>query len=447
MNQGTSKILRYQDRVDPKDETSDSSDDSDSLQNKNEEHSFGIFPRPMLEEAAFHGIAGEFAKALDPHTEADLAGILLQFLVAYGNAVGEGPFFLVEGDRHPPRENVLLVGDSSKGRKGTSWGRVRQVFDLVDPVWSQRIRSGASSGEGIVFQVRDRVAKTNDDGKEVVLDPGEEDKRLLLVEPEFAAVLKAIEREGNTLSASLRQAWDTGTLTPLTKNNRIRATGAHISIIGHITQTELLKRLSETEMANGFANRFLWISVRRSKLLPNGGQFPDAEVRRFSEEIRKPLDQARTFGEMKRSLDAQDLWEIAYPELGAPISGLAGALLSRSEAHVLRLSMLYALTDGSSTIELPHMVAALAVWNFVEACVTRIWGTAVGDPVADKILAALKQGAKSSTEISSLFDRHLPSDKITRALQFLVENNRIVCSEEKTRGRSKQVFRLTSDAK
>jgi len=396
-----------------------------------------------LDDSSYYGFPGDFVKALDPHTEADPAGILLQFLVAFGNAVGDGPYFQVEGDRHPPRENVLLVGDSSKGRKGTSWGRIRQLCDLADPVWPKRIQSGASSGEGIVFQVRDPVFTTGKGGEETLVDPGEDDKRLLLVEPEFAAVLKAIERDGNTLSAILRQAWDTGDLTPLTKNNRIRATGAHISVIGHITQMELLKRLSETEMANGFANRFLWVSVRRSKLLPNGGCFPEEEIRKLAGILQMRLELAREVGAMHRSPDAQKLWEAAYPELGAPVPGLAGALLSRSEAHVLRLSLLYALTDGTATVELPHMVAALSVWNYVEACVTRIFGTVLGDPVADKILEFLKNGPKSATEISHLFDRNLSSTRLQKALQFLVENHRVECCTEKTGGRNRQMFCLT----
>ena len=72
-----------------------------------------------------------------------------------------------------------------------------------------------------------------------------------------------MSREGNTLSAIIRQAWDSGNLHPLTKNSPIRATDAHISIIGHITREELLRYLTETEQANGFANRFIWLMVYR----------------------------------------------------------------------------------------------------------------------------------------------------------------------------------------
>ena len=88
------------------------------------------------------------------------------------------------------------------------------------------------------------------------------DKRLLLFEGEFAKALRNMERQGNILSAVLRDAWDHGNLRTLIKNNPNRATGAHVSLNAHITVDELRRCLDRTEMANGLANR---IAVR---LLP-----------------------------------------------------------------------------------------------------------------------------------------------------------------------------------
>jgi Protein of unknown function (DUF3987) len=104
-----------------------------------------------------------------------------------------------------------------------------------------------------------------------MVDPGVPDKRLLVVEPELASVLEQTRPEGNTLSATLRQAWDGGKLDTLVKNCRATATEVHVSVIGHITPEELRRKLTATEQANGFANRFLWIYARRSKELAWGG--------------------------------------------------------------------------------------------------------------------------------------------------------------------------------
>ena len=80
-------------------------------------------------------------------------------------------------------------------------------------------------------------------------------------------------------SGMLRNLWDRGDVRSLTKTSPVRVTGAHVSIIGHITQDELLRYLDRTEVANGFGNRFVWGCVRRSKLLPDGGRVPEEALR------------------------------------------------------------------------------------------------------------------------------------------------------------------------
>ena len=107
--------------------------------------------------------------------------------------------------------------------------------------------SGLSSGEGLKWAVRDAVEAhepLKDRGRivgfqPVIRDHGVADKRLLVIESEFAQALKVMEREGNTLSPTLRQAWDSGNLRTLTKNDPVVATDAHVSILGHITREEL----------------------------------------------------------------------------------------------------------------------------------------------------------------------------------------------------------------
>src|SRR5262245_24734843 len=87
-------------------------------------------PWPRIEAEAFHGIAGEIVRTIQPHTESDPVGILIQILASAGNAIGRGPYYQVEGDRHGPNIYVLLVGNTSKGRKGTGGGRVRQIMEV-----------------------------------------------------------------------------------------------------------------------------------------------------------------------------------------------------------------------------------------------------------------------------------------------------------------------------
>jgi hypothetical protein len=229
-------------------------------------------PWPVLGKEALYGLAGDIVTVVDPHTEADPVAVLTNLLVAIGNAVGRGAYCEVGADRHHLNLFAALVGESGKGRKGMSWGPVRDLMSAADPFWGEdRVSNGLSSGEGLIYAVRDRILDTDKNGDPIVVDEGVDDKRLLVLESELASVLKVMGREGNTLSPVVRQAWDGGKLQTLTKNSPTKATDPHVSLIGHMTTEELRRYLSKTEAANGFANRFLFILVRRSKVLPFGG--------------------------------------------------------------------------------------------------------------------------------------------------------------------------------
>jgi hypothetical protein len=118
-------------------------------------------PWPTIEIEAYYGVAGEIVRAIQPHTEADPIAILIQLLAAAGNAIGRGPYYQVEGDRHGPNIYAILVGETAKGRKGTAAGRVRQIMEIADPQWtSERLHSGGlSSGEGVIWAARDPISQ------------------------------------------------------------------------------------------------------------------------------------------------------------------------------------------------------------------------------------------------------------------------------------------------
>jgi hypothetical protein len=115
---------------------------------------------PTIAAEAYHGLAGEVVRVIGPHTECDPIAILVHYLIFFGNAVGRGPYYQVEGDKHHTNAYVVLVGDTSKGRKGTSAGRVRQIFEIAEPDWvRERVASGLSTGEGLIWVVRDPISQ------------------------------------------------------------------------------------------------------------------------------------------------------------------------------------------------------------------------------------------------------------------------------------------------
>ncbi len=384
---------------------------------------------PTLAREALHGPAGRIVEALDPFSEADPVTTLVHVLTAVGNMIGPAPHARVQHDEHPGRLFAVLVGRTSKARKGTGWSGPRHLLAQVDEAWARhRVRSGLSTGEGLIHHVRD-AREEQEPIKEkgrvvgyqsVIVDEGEADKRLLAIEPEFAVVLKRMERQANELSGVLRQAWDSGVLSTLTRGCPLRATGAHVSILGHCTEEEVRRYLTATERANGFANRFLWLLVQRSKVLPEGGALPEAEEAHLVNALSEVVRFGRAAGEVRRDAEARAIWAEVYPRLSEGEHGMVGAILSRAEAQVLRLSVLYAILDRSELIRPEHLYAALALWDYAEASARRIFGGRLGSSVADTILEALKaRGPLTRKEMHNLFGRHRTKAEVDAALAFL----------------------------
>ena len=411
---------------------------------------------PKLDEAAFYGLAGALTKAVEPFSEADPVGILLHCLLASGVMIGSEPHVNVEHAPHYARTNLLVVGVTSGGRKGTAFSPIRHVLSKIDESFVlKRVKSGLSSGEGLIYQVRDaqyekepiRAAghRTGDilGYQDRLVDPGEPDKRLLIIESEFASALTVMEREGNTLSPVLRDTFDHGNLSPLTKKDRISATKAHVGVIGHVTEDELLRKLSATDRANGLANRFAFALVRQSKFLPSGKGTPAHILEPYFARFSRTLERARTRGEMCRDAETEQLWAVVYRSLTEVPQGLTGAILARGAAQVLRLSLIFALLDeaeihrADTAIRVPHLLAALALWDFCKASVVHIFGDCVGDPIADRLLKAIQSGPQTDTDLYQVLGKH-EGDRNRKglALDLLQRLSRIHSSKIHTAGRS-----------
>lgn len=396
-----------------------------------------------LSGAALIGLAGDVVRLIEPTTESDPAAILFQFLAMFGNVVGRGPHWIVEDTKHYTNLFVSVVGDTAKARKGTGYDRVRAVFAGIEDKWEQRIESGLSSGEGLIWAVRDPIIETvaiREKGrpttyKDEQTDSGQSDKRLLVVEPEFARVLSAGQRQGNTLTAVIREAWDGKPLGLMTKTKKARCNEPHVSIISHITKEELLRCLSDTETANGYANRFLFICARRSSVLPLGGERIDWTDIQIG--LRSAINNARQTEEVPFDSEAREIWVSVYETLSTAKGGLFGSVIARAESQARRLACVYALLDESPYVRAKHLRAGLEAWRYCEDSCRSIFGDAIGDSTADEIIDALRRSplGMTRTELIHHFQRHKKADEIGRALSLLQQSAKARSEREETGGR------------
>lgn len=382
---------------------------------------------PTLGDDAYHGPLGAAARAVAPYTESDPAGILVQLLAGFGSIVGPGPHVRVDRNRHPARLFPVLLGESSNARKGSAWSWARDILAELDQGWADScLRAGLSSGEGLIADFGE----------------GDDNTRRLVVEQEFARILKMCERDGNILSTVIRELWDSGDVSTLTRKDPLKVQGAHLTVVSHITVDELRRRLSETEQANGFANRHLFAYVRRTQCLPFGGGAPDTLVADIARTLRGPLDKARRIGTMGFSETAKPVWEERYREVWVGRDGLVGAVTARGVAQMLRLAVTYALADGTNRIGGDHVNAAYAMWRFCEESAEFVFGDSTGDPVVDRLLDALRAAGGNGldgTQQRDLFGRHQKGTAIEAARKILEERGLIRTVFEDTGGRPKLI--------
>ena len=412
---------------------------------------------PVMHPKAFRGLVGEFVHLATRESEADPAAVLATFLVRFGVECGPDVFMRVGDTRHSGRLAAVIVGSSSKARKGTSGKPVNKLFafEASHSGYQNRSFSKArespgpfSSGEGIIFAIRDAIYRWNEKEQiQQIVDPGAADKRLFVLDEEFSGVLANTKREGNVLSMVIRQAWDSGDFDPLTKNNKITATGGHVGWVGHITLAEFRLKFDLSEGLNGFANRILWVCAHRSKLVPLPVPMPEEELDKLRLQLMDVLQMIRKGSEVLLGDAARDAWvERYYLELSRERPGLIGCVTSRGEAQVLRLAMLYALLDGQSVISLDHLEAGIAFWKYCQQSARIIFRGRQVDATEQKLLDALQKGPLTGTEMHALFSNNISKERLTTMLSELAAAGSIKCVERQGgKGRPVKIYRRTVD--
>lgn len=359
-----------------------------------------LSPLPQLDPTALHGPVGDWVRLVQPHTEAAPAALLTSALVSVGALIGRSPSVLLDGARHGVNLFGMLVGPTASGRKGTAVSWVRRLLCGLDPDFAARnVVAGLASGEGVIHAVRDARGATGEKGA----DPGVGDKRVLVVEAEFSAVLRQMRRDGNTLSAVLREAWDGYTLRTLTKGNPQTATDPHIAVLAQITPEELRRHLEDVEFFNGFANRFLPVWSERTQVLPFGSA-PDVNA---EESVVSRLSSAVVTARTTTSLDGfspagREWWKEHYGPLTTGRPGRVGAATQRGAAQVRRLALLLSILDGADEVDAAQLDASFALWRFVVATAEYVFGRSELSARAQRLDAALQAAGPVGLDRSAI---------------------------------------------
>lgn len=124
-------------------------------------------------------------------------------------------------------------------------------------------------------------------------------------------------------------------------------------------------------------------------------------MNRIASRLAGIIENAKSCGRIYMSNRTRAYFTDIYPDLSQSKPGLAGSIVSRAEAQVIRLSMLYALNQ---------------------------------------------RDAMTGTELRDLFHRHLSKDTLTKTIRNLVALGEITVETRKTRGRPVTIYKKANPA-
>jgi len=386
-----------------------------------------LAPTFALEDC--YGVVGDYVRVWAPHTEAAPVSIYACALAACGSLIGRGPTWHFGNVAHHVRLWPVVIGPSGSGRKSTgiTIGVDALLPDLDADFARAKIQSGLSSAEGLIELIRDATPEREVNGKTVPGDAGVSDKRLCVVEKELGGPLQSMARDGNRLSPVLRQLWDGADPQTIVKQNPQRATAPHVVIIGAITAVELRKLLTSNAIGNGLANRFLPVWTTRVQYVPDDTQPDPHSLASVLQRLRGRIADAYRIGAGTWTPTAKIRWRTVYRELSTPDdpSDTVRVLLERGAPYVRRIAFLLALLDGTSSVSVAHLDAAVALWRYTADTWRHVFHDGkVFSPLAAKILAALADaGAEGLTRSQIREDvvcsGDVPAEKIAAALSEL----------------------------
>jgi putative DNA primase/helicase len=370
--------------------------------------------------------------------ETNPIAIASNFIAYLSCAIGRVPYLAVGNTSHHPRLFFLHVGRSGRGRKGDAVSLVSRIDEVVRAhgrgLAPQVHRGGLSSREGLAALIHDGYRL----GQQEV--PTIEDKRLWVIESEFANVLQQSRRGGNTLSAALRDCWDGVDLKPATKTNRVQASEPHVCMSGAISPVELLAMVQRRDLLNGFVNRFLLIWGERTKIEAFPRRAPQERVDALASEVVEVLDFIRsqtvdqrkavpmTLDENARKSYAQLYQAELNQDFG---SALIDSLLERRAPMLLRLAMVFALTDRRWSIEARHVEAAMAWIRYATDSVNFVFSAEPEGPPQHKIrwaagriadFLASRGSASRRDLVVDCFGRHQSAELVDAAIAHLIED-------------------------
>lgn len=418
---------------------------------------------PSLREEGLYGLLGSAAKTLCSGFRAQPELVMLSLMIRICSSIPKGQVVFRNGAMITElRMNGISIMQTGGG-KGISEGRAdlfishaknytkkgTTELDLFAKVHS----GGLSTTEGIAYELRD--AQESEDSSVTIST----DKRLCVIEEEFANIFTKCRSGESNLSQTIRTLFDGGDIAPLTKFNRVTCTNPHVCIHGHITPAEFLQSANKGHKENGFTNRFLIIFKVPKPVIPFPKDLDEEKLAPCAKQLAEAMDWCNTDERsIQLSEDSLSIWEKEVLRVSAfgEIESTEANLMYRAPHYLAILACLFSALDRSHVIEKKHILAASAWVDFWHQSITYIFDTEEenlrnqsrkehASIVMDSILAVakkLKTNSFKRTELTKTIGRKLTSKETNLALKDLQERPKPPIHVERTGSRNCQIITL-----
>lgn len=395
-----------------------------------------VRPLPELSSTARYGLVGRYLELLEGQSEAGLGAVGAIVLTQLGTIIGRRAGIVIGPYRHHANLFSLVIGDTSTGGKGSADDAAELLVEAVQPAFFVRHAIGGfGSGEALVDAIRDT------DG-----DEQPKEKRRIVHEREFSAVLRVARRESSILSEIIRQGFDYKPIRHNTKSGgSVVSTGHHLAVVGSITPAELARCSNELDIENGWLNRFLFVHAAIEHVLPFGGE-PDhrelEDIARYVKEALWSLDDRALEYRLSAEGVVGELWAPWYRSVRfGSGQGRVQSLTRRQHVQAARLALIFAVLDRAKTLTTAHLEAAMAWCSYSVAGAERYFGQSLGGnpgKLLDAIRGAMPDGL-SVREQHAVFSRNLKGDELA-ALRSELEAGRLIVTYSKpTAGRPVEI--------
>lgn len=346
-------------------------------------------------EAAYFGVFGKYVEIMGTTTEACDQFHLASLLTVAGSMIGRGTSVRWFGEEVFGNLYTVLIGRTGRSRKDTAIKRslltMQHQLDRELKQMPFTVQRDVSSAEGLI-----QVLKNH--------------PNTLIYLSELTNLLKNARRKGTTtILDRMLEAWDTpDVLENLNKTSPIVAPRPYLSVIAATQPTRLSDNLVDEDITSGFANRWLFVPGRPK---PRMSRAEEPDWHRTYHEVFVPLWNAvdtKKGHRLQLSHDAglrYDRWDEEVLALPAADESEED-MRARHSNLVIKISLIFAVSDKADAIEVRHLEAAIALVDWMWSEVRQLmqfWGVGIDTHIANRIVNQLaRNGAMKRRDLQRM---------------------------------------------